>query len=197
MYMTRGVDVHRTFHSQIRIGQSSTNYLCCVPCRIEKKRRRRGQLRERWLTIHRCGQRARHAIPVEAKFPIECSVPRRTRTGKRVAGHEIHDLPLATVIPIDIVSSVRDKIPSPSASRANTTSTPLDEIASCAISSGVTTTGTTGVSPAAGNCITGTTGVPPVEGGGMRNFAPPRMTQNAETATNATILATAREHRTA
>jgi hypothetical protein len=34
---------------------------------------------------------------------------------------------------MDIVSSVRDKIPSPSASRPNTTSTPFDGVASSSI----------------------------------------------------------------
>ena len=56
------------------------------------------QLRERWQAVHRYGKGARRSIPVEAKFPIECSVPRRTRTGDRVAGHEIRNLPLAAVV---------------------------------------------------------------------------------------------------
>ena len=39
--------IHRTDHLQIRIGLSSSNYFCSVPCRIKKERRRRDQLRER------------------------------------------------------------------------------------------------------------------------------------------------------
>ncbi len=38
----------------------------------------------------------------------------------------------------------------------------------------IANTGTTGISPVAGDCITGTTGVPPVVGGGIRNFVPPQ-----------------------
>ena len=58
--------VHGTFDVQIRVRLSSADYLRGVPCRIEKERWRRGQLRERWLTVHRCGKRALCSIPIEA-----------------------------------------------------------------------------------------------------------------------------------
>ena len=103
MYMTRGS--LSTVHSTRRFGSDWPRRIIFAAFHVGSKRNGGGVascVNVGWpftVAARERGKGARRSIPVEAQFPVERSAPRSACTGKRVAGHGVHNLPLAAAVP--------------------------------------------------------------------------------------------------